>query len=532
MSTMGFASDHVTTNRLARPISRKPKLDPAVCWRAIQSRDRRFDGRFFAGITTTRVYCRPICPVSFGCPANVRWFRSPAAAEAAGFRPRKRCRPSSSPESSARRGTSAVVSRALKLISQGALDNGSLERLAKRMGIVSRHLRRLFDQHLGLSPLKIARSHRVHVARNLILKTNLAITEIASRTGFKSIRQFNHSVLTTFGRSPTTLRRLQGGSKALDRETGFVVHLPYRCPFDWDSLIQFLKTRATPCVEVVDDDSYRRTIDVHRRVGVIEVWHEPHQARLATRVVVPNCECLLQVVQRVRRMFDLEADAVRIEQHLAQDPRLATMLLERPGLRVPGAWDGFELAVRAVLGQQLSVVDTPRVVERLIRAFGQPIQTGIPGLSHHFPRPRILAEANLKSVGVSTHQAEAIQSVAHAILDGELTFSSTKGLERTISRLPENPGLNQGVASYIAMRGFGEPDALPDTDRGLRQVLGTHGRPASPAELLRIFEKFKPWRPYAAMHFSAAMQKTGGASRSPHRHPKDERKSRRLTIAG
>jgi AraC family transcriptional regulator, regulatory protein of adaptative response / DNA-3-methyladenine glycosylase II len=400
------------------------------------------------------------------------------------------------------------------------------------MSIVSRHLRRLFDEHLGLSPLKIARAQRVHVARNLILNTNLAMTEIASRTGFKSLRQFNHSMLATFGRSPTTLRRLQRGSKALDRETGFVVHLPYCAPFDWTSLIEFLKARATPGVEAVDDDSYRRTIEVHGRVGAIEVWHEANHARLATRIFVANCDCLMQIVQRVRRMFDLEADAVRIGQHLAKDPRLATMILERPGLRIPGAWDGFELTVLAVLGQQLSVADAPRLVERLVRTFGQPVQTAILGLSHLFPQPRILAKANLQSAGVSAGQAEAIRSVARAMLDGKLTFNSGKGLQHTLARLPKHPGLNKGIADYIALRGFGEPDALPYTDRGLRQALETDGSTVSPAQLLRIFEGFRPWRAYAAMHFLAAMQKTGGPTRSPLGHPKDERKSRRLTIAG
>jgi AraC family transcriptional regulator, regulatory protein of adaptative response / DNA-3-methyladenine glycosylase II len=528
---MTFAPDHTATNRLARPTIRKSKLDPEVCWQAVHSRDRRFDGRFFAGITTTRVYCRSICPVSFGRPANIRWYPSAVEAEAAGFRPCKRCRPRTSPKGSAWRGTSAVVSRALMLISQGALDNGNLERLAKRMGIVSRHLRRLFDQHLGLSPLKIARSHRVHVARNLILRTKLPFTGIASRTGFKSIRQFNHSVRTAFGRSPTMLRLLQGELKALDRDTGFVVHLSYCAPFDWSSLIEFLKGRATPGVEAVEDNCYRRTIEIRGRVGAIEVWHDADHARLATRIVLPSCDCLMHVVRRVRRMFDVEADAVRIGQHLSQDARLAKMLVKRPGLRVPGVWDGFELAVRAVLGQQLSVVDAPLVVERLVRAFGQPVQTAIPGLSYLFPRPGILAEANLKSLGVTADQTDTIRSIAHAVLDGKLIFNSREGLRHVVSRLPDFRGLNQGIASYIAMRVFGEPDSLPYTDRGLRRALGTHGRPVSPTKLLRSFERLKPWRAYAAMHFWAAMQQTSGPNQSPFRRAKGGRKSRRLTIA-
>jgi len=369
----------------------------------------------------------------------------------------------------------AVVSRALKVISQGALDHGNLENLAERAGIGSRHLRRLFDQHLGASPLKIARSHRMHVAKDLILETKVSITEIASRTGFRSIRQFNHSVRATFGHSPTRLRLLRGVSKEVERETGIVVHLPYRCPFDWSSLIKFLQARATPGVETVEDDSYRRTIEIDGVAGAIEVWHDADNARLSMRIIVPSCDCLMQVVHRVRRIFDLEADAVQIAQHLSQDVRLAKMLAERPGLRIPGAWDGFELAVRAVVGQQLTVVDSPALAQRLVGAFGQRVQTDIHGLSHLFPRPEILAKANLANIGVPADQAAPICSLAQATSAGKLTLNSSKGLQDTLLRLHAQPGLNEGVASYIAMRSFGEPDALPNTDRGLLQALEIYG---------------------------------------------------------
>ena len=518
MSTTGFGSNCAATALFTLPTGGKAELDPAFCWQAVYSRDRRFDGRFFAGIASTGVYCRSICPVSFGHQANVRWFPTAVVAEAAGFRPCKRCRPDTSPGSSAWFGTMAVVSHALKLISQGALDNGNLEQLAERVGIGSRHLRRLFDQHLGASPLKIARSHRVQVARNLILETKGTIAKIASHTGFRSIRQFNHAVRETFGQSPTKLRLLEGVRKAVERETGIVVHLPYRTPFDWSSLIDFLKARATPCVEAIEDNFYRRTIEINGGVGAIEVWHEADHARLSMRVHLTSCDSLIQVVQRVRRMFDLGADAVHIGQYLSQDVRLAKMLAERPGLRVPGAWDGFELAVRAVLGQQLTVVDAPVLARRLVRTFGLPVRIPIRGLSHLFPRPKILAEANLTSVGVPAVQAETICSLARAVLDGKLTFNSGKVSQETLSWLHAHPGLSQGAASYIAMRSFGEPDVLPHTDRGLRQALVTHGRPVSPAKLLHVFEKFKPWRAYAAVHFTTAMRKTGGRTQPIREH--------------
>jgi AraC family transcriptional regulator, regulatory protein of adaptative response / DNA-3-methyladenine glycosylase II len=514
MSSTDPAPDRTERILLERATNGKLELDPAFCWQGVSSHDRRFDGRFFAGIDSTGVYCRSICPVSFGRPANVRWFPSAMAAEAAGFRPCKRCRPDTSPGSSAWSGTLAVVSKALKLISEGALDHGNLEQLAERVGIGSRHLRRLFNQHLGTSPLKIARSHRLKSARNLILETKAGITEIASRTGFGSIRQLNHSVLTTFGRSPTQLRLQQGVTSRIVRESGIVVHLPYRAPFDWSSMIEFLKARAIPGVEAVEDDCYRRTIEIGEIVGAIEVWHEADHARLAMRVILPSCDRLMQVVQRVRRMFDLETDVVRIGQHLSQDARLAKMLAVRPGLRVPGGWDGYELAVRAVLGQMLTVVDAPALARRLVRTFGRPVQISVRGLTHLFPQPGILAEANLTSVGISGDQAATISSLSHAMVTGKLDFNSEKGMQGTLARLCAYTGLNQGVASYIAMRSFGEPDALPHTDHGLRKALATHAKPLSPAELLNTFKGFKPWRAYAAMHFAAAMQKAGRPTRS------------------
>jgi AraC family transcriptional regulator of adaptative response / DNA-3-methyladenine glycosylase II len=509
ISITGSAVNRAATNVAPRPTSGKLELDPAFCWQAVYSRDRRFDGRFFAGIDSTGIYCRSICPASFGYPANVKWFHSAPAAEAAGFRACKRCRPDTSPGSSAWFGTLAVVSHALKLISEGALDNNNLERLAERVGIGPRHLRRLFNQHLGASPLKIARSHRMHVAKNLILETRAPVTEIASRAGFRSIRQFNHSVRSTFGRPPTRLRLTRGMSKTPERATGIIVRLPYRTPFDWSSLIEFLRARATPGVEAVEKNSYRRTIEVGGSVGGIEVWHDADYERLSLRVVIPRCDHLLEVVQRVRRMFDLQADVVRIGQHLGEDAKLAEMLVQRPGLRVPGAWDGFELAVRAILGQQLTVIDSPAVARRLVRAFGRPVQIPIRGLSYLFPQADILAEANLSGIGISVEQAQTIGALARAVLDGKLAFNSSKGLPETLSRLHAHPGLNDGVASYVAMRSFGEPDALPHTDRGLREALTPPGGRVSPEGLVRIFDVFKPWRAYAAMHFSAAIQKMG-----------------------
>lgn len=491
------------------PLDGAPELDPAICWQALYSRDPRFDGRFFAGVVTTRVYCRPICPVPLRKPENVQWFPSTASAEAAGFRPCRRCRPHTSPGTPAWLGTSAVVSRALKLISDGRLDTGDVEALAERVGIGSRHLRRLFVQHLGASPVKIARTRRVHFARHLIEETSLPITKIALSSGFRSVRQFNHAVRAAFDHSPSELRLLHGSSKASDRQAGIVIHLSYRPPFDWAALVGFLTPRATPGVEVIQNDCYRRTIEVDGQPGEIEVRPDDDTPRLRVQVKLTSYEHLTAVIERVRRIFDLGADPLQIASHLSRDPRLKTLLDARPGLRVPGVWDGFELAVRAVLGQQLTVRDSSLLVARLVRNFGRPVETSVEGLTHLFPRPEVLADADLSCAGIRGACAGGIRTLARAVCKRELAFEASKTLEDTLSRLRAIRGTGERKAHYIAMRAFGEPDAFPSADLGLRRSVGNRRSPVSPAELVRLAETWRPWRAYAAMHLWAADAEAG-----------------------
>ncbi len=480
------------------------EIDPAMCWQAIYSRDRRFDGRFFAGVLTTGVYCRPICPVPLRKPANVQWYPSAAAAEAAGFRPCRRCRPHTSPGTPAWVGTSAVVSRALKLISEGALDIGNVGALAERVGLGARHLRRLFLQHLGASPIKIASTRRVHFARNLLDQTDLPITRIASFSGFKGIRQFNHAMRTTFDMSPSELRKLRSGAKIRANQGGISLYLPYRPPFDWHTLIHFLKPRATPGTEVIEHDSYQRTIEINGQAGEIEVRPEPDEPLLRVRVILPSYEDLMLVVERVRRIFDLGADPLQITNHLAQDSRLGQILQARPGLRVPGVWDAFELAVRTVLGQQLTFVDTKSVIARLVRTLGRPIKTTVPGLTHLFPRPEVLAAANLLGIGIPTARAETLRALARATYEGKLNPDTCKSLDDIVSRLCAIPGMGRRRANYIAMRAFGEPDAFPSSDPGLRRVLTSGRTPPSEDQVLKLAEHWRPWRSYAAICLWAA----------------------------
>jgi AraC family transcriptional regulator of adaptative response / DNA-3-methyladenine glycosylase II len=512
----------------------QPEIDPEICWQAIHSRDRRFDGRFFAGVVTTRVYCRPICPGPIAKRANVQWYPSAASAEAAGFRPCRRCRPHTSPGTPAWLGTSAVVSRALKLISEGALDGGDVEALADRVGLGSRHLRRLFVQHLGASPVRIASTRRVHFARNLLDQTDLPITKIASYSGFESIRQFNHAMLTTFGMSPTELRKLRSGMKTMAGQGGITVYLPYRPPFDWHSIIRFLMARATPGTEIIEEGCYRRTIEIKGQAGEIEVRPEPDESHLRVRVTLPSYEQLMLVAERVRRIFDLGADPLQITNHLGQDSRLGEMLRARPGLRVPGVWDAFELAVHAVLGQQLTFVDAKPVIARLVRAFGRPIKTADQRLTHLFPRPEVLATADLSSFGMPPARAETLRALARATCQGKLNPAVCKSLDDIISRLCAIPGMGLRRANYIAMRAFGEPDAFPASDLGLRRVLSSSRMPPSEDEFLNLAEKWRPWRAYAAMYLWAAdvdrTEKGGRGFRTfktprkpPHRRRGEER---------
>jgi AraC family transcriptional regulator of adaptative response / DNA-3-methyladenine glycosylase II len=483
-------------------------LQPSIWWQALYSRDQRFDGRFFIGAATTKIYCRPICPVPFAKPNNLVWFACAAAAEGAGFRPCRRCRPETSPGTPAWLGTSAIVSRALRLISEGALDESSVEDLAARVGIGSRQLRRLFVEHLGASPVKIAITHRVHFARNLIEETDLPITKIALSAGFTSIRQFNHAVRAICGESPTELRRGRGDFHA-SPQTGLVIRLQYRAPLDWTALVDFLRLRATPGVELVQDGAYQRTISVGDAAGIIDVRPDKTGPALMVRIELPGYQALMKVVQRVRRIFDLGADPLRIADDLSRDQRLKPLLEQSPGLRVPGVWDGFELAVHAILGQQLTAIDSTILAGRLTEAFGEPLQTSVQGLTHLFPRPEDLVDADLSKVGIHGARAATVRALARAVCSEELTFTASITLEEAIWRICNIRGIGENTAHYIAMRALGEPDAFPFADPGVRSSLGKGGNPTSPPEVLRAAKGWRPWRAYAAMHLCAAERAYG-----------------------
>jgi AraC family transcriptional regulator of adaptative response / DNA-3-methyladenine glycosylase II len=357
------------------------------------------------------------------------------------------------------------------------------------VGVGSRQLRRLFLQHLGVPPIKVASTHRVHFARNLIEQTDMPMVEIALNAGFQSIRQFNHAVRTISGHSPSGLRRLRGKLAISSRRGEFVMQLLYRPPFHWAGLLAFFKSRATPGVELVEENRYRRTVESGGEAGLIDVTPGQENDCLTVRIALPKYRGLLRVVERVRRIFDLGADPLQIASHLSRDPRLKPLLNERPGLRVPGVWDGFEVAVRAALGQRLTIVDSRAVAGELVRMFGRPLETSVDGLTHLFPRPEDLAGADLAALGIATECAATVNALARSLCKREFTFDASRSLQETIARLMNIDGIGEATAHYIAMRACGEPDAFP-LEASDHSLSGT--------------ENWRPWRAYAAMHLWAA----------------------------
>jgi AraC family transcriptional regulator of adaptative response / DNA-3-methyladenine glycosylase II len=482
-------------------------LDVDACYRAFRTRDARFDGRLFAGVRTTRTYCRPICPARMPKRENMTFYPTAAAAQEAGFRPCLRCRPETAPELAAWRGTSNTVSRALGLIDDGALDEARVDRLAERLGVGERQLRRLFRQHLGASPVSVAQTRRVLLAKQLIHETHLPMAEVALASGFGSIRRFNEIFQRLFGRPPGALRRLTSGTVARGPNDEVIILIRYRPPYDWPAMASFLKARAIAGIEVVSTDRYARTIEIEGVHGVVAV--EPASGN-ALRVAIrfPRLSALPTIVARLRRVFDLSADPEAINAHLAEDRVLAPLVAARPGLRVPGAWDGFELAVRAVLGQQITVAAAVRLAGELVSRYGLPLSgAGLEteGLTHVFPRAEHLASADLSVLGMPRMRRATLASLAEAVLADPKVFGTGRSLDECVTRLRALPGIGEWTAQYIAMRELREPDAFPAGDIGLLRALADAvGRRPTSRELLARAERWRPWRAYAAQHLWAA----------------------------
>lgn len=494
------------------------QLDDDTCYRAMLARDPRFDGRFFTAVTSTGIYCRPICPARTPARQNMRFFRHAAAAEAAGFRACRRCRPEASPGSPDWNARADLAARAVRLIMDGYVDEHGVAGLARRLAVTDRHLRRLLLAELGTTPLALARTTRLQTARRLLAETSMPVTEIAFASGFASVRQFNASFRQTYRQPPTAVRaRLARPAQPQADGTWLSLRLACREPFDGPSLLRFLADRAIPGVEEVTANRYTRTVRTPGGPGLIELLvpspgdgprpaDAPGPGQVLLRARLAGLRGVGQVVSRCRQLLDLDADPQAIAGTLAADTLLAPLVAAQPGLRVPGAYDGFELAVRAVLGQQVSVAAASTFAGRLAARFGaglelagSPAADGQPGPGLLFPRPEDLAEADLSGLGLTGARQLTLRALAAAAAAGRLSLDPGADPEETAARLAGLPGIGPWTISYILLRAAGDPDAFPATDLGLRRALTRLGTDPGRAD------RWRPWRAYAAIHLWSSL---------------------------
>ncbi len=469
------------------------------CYRAAESRDRRFDGRFVIAVKTTGIYCRPSCPAQTPRRENVTFYEVAAAAQAAGFRACKRCRPQASPGSPDWDVRADLAARALRLIADGVVDSGGVAGLAKRLAVSERHLHRLLVAEVGASPLALARTRRAQTARLLIDSTDLPLTDIAFTAGYSSVRQFNDSIREAFGGTPSSLRSADRRRNQVGPATGAIMlRLALRPPYDAEAWLSWLASRAVPGIEELTPTSYRRTLALPRTTGVIELT--PDTDHLSLRLSAESFADLAVAVNRSRALGDLDADPAMVNDVLGADPLLAPLVAARPGLRVPGHVDGFELACRAVIGQQISVAGARTMLGRVVEALGKPLSTSDGSLARLFPTPEAVAESELDGLGLTGARRRTLRAVATAIADGELTLDRGADRTETVRGLLALPGIGPWTASYIAMRALGDPDALPASDLGLLRSSRALGGPATAADLDAYSARWRPWRAYAAQH--------------------------------
>ncbi len=491
-------------------------LDPDEYEAARQCRDPRFDGRFFVGVLTTGIYCRPVCPVRIPKKENIQLYESAAAAAAAGFRPCLRCRPESSPGTPAWTGSSWKVSRALQLIDQGFLDTGSVDELAAQLEVGVRQLHRLFSKHLGASPIEVAQTRRLHFGKKLIDETRLPLSEVCFAAGFGSLRRFNAVFQDTYGRSPRELRKRKQSALTAGKEL-ITLTLDYRPPLDWRAMLGFLAYRAIPGVEVVGESTYARTFRLDDCVGDFKANFDTGKHTVDVAIRLPNTRYLFQIVDRIRNLFDLRADSDHIDDFFAKDKVLGNAVRHFPGTRVPGCWDGLEVAVRAILGQQVTVRAATTLVARVVERFGSPYEAGRSGckadseegisegdgdnaeLSHVFPDAATLVAADLQGLGIVGQRIAAIQAMAEQVANGELRIDCTVPTADFVAQVCQIKGIGDWTAHYIAMRALNDPNAFPYSDLILRRAAAPPDTTLTPKQLLELSQQWLPWRAYAVI---------------------------------
>jgi AraC family transcriptional regulator, regulatory protein of adaptative response / DNA-3-methyladenine glycosylase II len=498
--------------------------DRDICLRAMAAKDYRFDGLFFIAVRSTGIYCRPVCPAPAPKRSNISFYANAAAATAAGYRPCLRCRPELSPEAFARV-REDTVRRALALIAEGALQEGSCKALAARVGVSARQLQRVFLAHVGATPHAVHATRRLLLAKQLLTETALPATDVALAAGYNSLRRFNTAFKAGCGMAPTAIRRQASATKVASGVLRLRLH--YRPPLDFPLLLAFIAKRAIPGIERVSADAYERAVGDGKawlRVSAVandNTDHHTHRPALQLEIADADPRAIPEIVRRVRRMFDLDADPHAVASVLNEDAMLREAIAQRPGLRVPCGWDGFELAVRAVLGQQISVAGATTLARRLVETLGEPRAADAPaGLDRLFPSPRRLRDASLETIGLPRSRAATIRGLAAAVDEGRLSFESGQRLEAFVERATALPGIGPWTAQYIAMRGLALPDAFPAGDLVLQQRL-------APAGTARLSERatearsqaWRPWRAYAVLHLwhvSATSETTARAHRVTH----------------
>jgi AraC family transcriptional regulator of adaptative response / DNA-3-methyladenine glycosylase II len=483
---------------MLEPVGLPPSLPAHICQRALDARDARFDGLFFVGIVTTGIYCRPTCPSRRADPDHRRFFNSAASAEHAGFRPCLRCRPELSPGRTLIHAVSRLAYTAAYRIGAGALNGRSVAALAADLGVSERHLRRALRREIGVSPVELAQTHRLLLAKRLLAETALSVTDIAFASGFESLRRFNVTFRERYGMSPSALRRPSPVREARRAPASDLLRitLAYRPPLAWDVLTAFLRREATPGVEVVEGRRYGRAVRLDGRSGVVFAEDSPAESQVKVDISPSLLPALMPLLARLRRLFDLDAEPTVVDAHLER----GGLALERRGVRLPGALDGFEIGFRALLsGAASSGAATRELAGRVARALGEPLDTGIPALHLLAPSAERVADAGtpgLVAIGVPRRRAEAILAFAHAVASGALRLDPGSDAAETHRALMEIAGVDERLATTIVMRALYWPDAFPSSDRALQQAAGA----ASSRALRARAEKWRPWRAYAALH--------------------------------